>query len=98
MLGVLGELKYLGSYMSDDCKLYVDGESRASQASKSFGRLRSRVFDNHNLALNTKIRVYDAIYLSVILYGSEIWTLYFRRVGMFEKKHMRAPKSILKVT
>ena len=56
-LGVVGNFKYLDSYISDDCKLDVDVESRVSQVSKSFGRLRSRLFDNHHVTLSTKIRV-----------------------------------------
>ena len=68
-LGVVGNFKYLRSYISDDCKLDVDVESRVSQTSKSFGSLRSRVFDNHHPALSAKIRVYDVIRLSVLLYG-----------------------------
>ena len=99
-LGVVGKLKYLGSYISDDYKLDVDVdvESRVTQASKSIGRLHSRIFDNHHLALSTKIRIYDAICLSVLLYGSETWTLYPRQMRMLEKWHMRALRSILKVT
>ena len=97
-LKVVRNFKYLGSYISDDCKLDVDIESRVSQASKSFGRLRNRVFDNHHLNLSTKIRVYNAICLSVLLYGSEAWTLYARQMRILEKWHMRSLRSILKVT
>ena len=69
-----------------------------SQASRAFGRLCERVFQNHNLSLPTKVKVYEAICLSVLLNGSGAWTLYARHIRTLEWWHMRCLKTILGVT
>ena len=97
-LKVANNFKYLGSYLSNDCKLDTEVENRVSQASRAFGRLRDRVFQNHNLSLNTKVKVYEAICLSVLLYGSEAWTLYARHMKNLEMWHVRCLRAILGIT
>ena len=97
-LNVVPSFKYLGSYLSNDFKLDKEVENRMSQASKAFARLRERVFVNHNLSLSTKVKVYEAICLFVLLYGSEAWTLYARHVKVFEMWHIRCLRSILGIT
>ena len=97
-LKVAGNFKYLGSYLSNDCKLDFEVENRVSQASGAFGRLRDRVFHNHNLSLKTKVKVYEAVCLSVLLYGSEGWTLYARHTKILEMWHIRCLRVILGVT
>jgi len=51
-------------------------EHRIKAALSAFGRLTHRVFLNHNLAISTKVSVYKAVCVSVLLYGCEAWTLY----------------------
>ena len=68
--------KYLGSILSSSCDLEPEVQNLVRQASASFGKLRVRVFTNRDLTINTKVRVYVAICLSILLYGSESWTLY----------------------
>ena len=50
---VADSFKYLGSWISCDCKLDTEINNRICQAARAFGRLRDRVFMNHNLALRT---------------------------------------------
>ena len=90
--------KYLGSFISDDCKLDNELNSRISQAARSFGRLQDRVFHNHDLRLPTKIKVYEAICLSTLLYGSESWTPYARQIRTLEAWHIKNLRSILGIT
>ena len=97
-LGLVDNFKYLGSYISSDCRLDDEVENRVSQASRAYGRLRERVFRNHNLSLSTKVKVYEAICLSVLLYGSEAWTLYARQMKTLEMWHMRCLRSVMGVT
>ena len=97
-LQVASSFKYLGAWLSNDCKLDTEINSRICQASRSFGRLQGRVFKNHNLALATKIKVYTAVCLSTLLYGSESWTLYSRHVKMLEAWHIKSLRCILGVT
>jgi len=64
-------------------------------ASSAFGRLTKHVFLNHNLAIPTKVAVYRAVCVSVMLYGCETWTLYRRHIKAFETFHIRSLQSIL---
>ena len=57
--------------------------------------MTTRVFLNHNLAIPTKVAIYRAVCVSVMLYGSETWTLYRRHIKAFEAFHIRSLQSIL---
>ena len=89
--------KYLGSFVTKDCKLQVELTSRIQATSSAFGRLRHRVFDNRDLTISTKIAVYKQCLLPILLYGSETWTLYsyeIRQLRTFQQRHLR---SIMKI-
>ena len=62
------------------------------------GRLQERVFKNHNISLQTKIKVYTAICLSTLLYSSEAWTIYARQMRQLEAWHVKSLRSILGVS
>ena len=79
-LKVVQQFCYLGSILTPTCHIDDDIQARINLASSAFGRLRSRVFENHNLRNLTKGAVYRAVYVSTLLYGAEAWTLY-RRVS-----------------
>jgi hypothetical protein len=56
---------------------------------------QSRTFVILSLSKNIKIRIYKTIILSVVLYGSETWSLALReehRLSMFEKRVLRRDK------
>ena len=90
--------KYLGAHISDDCKLDTEINHRICQASRSLGRLQTRVFKNHNLSIPTKIKVYTAVCLSILLYGSESWTIYARHLKILEAWHIRSLRLVLGIT
>ena len=71
---------YLGSHLSTDLSITRELRSRVSKAATAFGRLERRVWKNRNLQTRTKLAVYKSMVLSVLLYGSETWTLYKRDV------------------
>ena len=50
------------------------------KASMSFGRLRERLENNHNVLIRVKRKIYQAIIMSTLLYGAETWTVYRRHV------------------
>lgn len=90
--------KYLGSHISANCSLDDEISHRIGQANGAYGRLRTKVFENHNLTLNTKTMVYHAVVISALLYGSETWTLYQRQVKLLEQFHMKSLRKLLGVT
>ena len=89
--------KYLGSTISSDGSLDREIESRISKASQALGRLRNKVLSQHNIRLQTKLKVYNAVVLPSLLYGCESWTLYRRHIKKLENFHMRALRSILAI-
>ena len=89
------DFKYLGSILSSSCNVDCEIDNRIRLASASFGKLRTRVFDNHNISTTTKITVYRTICLSVLLYCSETWTVYRYQMRKLEAFHIRCLQSIL---
>ena len=87
---------YLGSILSDDGQLDHEIVSRISKASSSFGSLRERVWNSHDIKLATKIAVYRAVVVSTLLYGAQTWTVYSRHVRQLEAFQQRCLRNILK--
>ena len=80
------------------CTLDTEINNRICQASRALGRLRDRVFKNHNLLLQTKIKVFTAVCLSTLLYGSETWAVYARHLRLLESWQIKSLRFILGVT
>ena len=73
--------------LTSDCYLASEVQKRIQLASADrYGRLSYRVFLNHNLAVATRIAVYKAICVSILLYGCESSVSY--------RRHIRAKPSI----
>ena len=97
-LKTVNSFKYFGSCITNDCKLDTENSNRICQAARSFGRLQTRIFRNHELQMHTKIKVFTAICLSTLLYGSESWTLYPHQMRSLEAWHIKCLRSILGIT
>ena len=85
---------YLGSILSADANADMDISARIAKASSSFGRLSKRLWDDHGIRLDTKVAVYKAVVLSVLLFGCESWTLYRRHIRKLDQFHMRCLRQI----
>ena len=94
-LDVVKEFTYLGSTMTDNLSMDSEISRRIGRATSTLARLSKRVWDNAKLTLNTKMTVYRACVLSVLLYGSESWTLYSRQERRLNTFHMRSLRRIL---
>ena len=88
-LNEVQDFTYLGSIIASNCSLEREVSNRISKASAAFGQLAERMYLNRNLKLPTKIKVYQAIVLSILLYGSETWTLYSKKLSSLNAFHMR---------
>lgn len=91
-LKTVDKFKYLGSYLTNDNKSDVEIQHRIQTASASFGKLRNRVWNNHNLTMQTKIKVFKAVVLTALLYSVETMTLYKRQIKKltsFQTRHLR---------
>jgi len=60
--------------LTSDCDLDNEVQQWVKLASAAFSRLSHCVFLNHNLITTTKVAVYKAICISILLYGCETWT------------------------
>ena len=88
---------YLGSVLSSDYALTNEVYRRIGLASAAFGKLSRRVFKNHNLNLHTKRAVYQAVCLSILLFGCEAWALYRPQFRKLEAFHGTCVQDILGV-
>ena len=89
--------KYLGSYITKDCKLDMEITARIQAASSALGRLRNRVFDCRDLSVETKLKVYNQCIIPQMVYGSETWTLYRHHIKLLRTVQQRHLRSILKI-
>ena len=75
-LPVVDKFCYLGCILTSDAKADEYINSRIAKASAAFDRLRNRLWNEHGIRLDTKISVYVAVVLTILLYGCETWTLF----------------------
>ena len=85
---------YLGSILSTDVNADIDISVCIAKASSSFDRLSKRLWNDHGIWLDTKVAVYKAAVLSVLLFGCESWTLYRRHIRKRDQFHMRCLRQI----
>lgn len=79
---------YLGSIVAKDGSIDSEISARIAKAYAAFGKLSSRLWNEHDVRLGVKVSVYKAVVLSSLLYGAECWTLYRRHVRKFEVFHL----------
>ena len=66
-----------------------------SKASRSFGRLSKRVWQSHSLRLSTKIQIYRAVVVPILLHGAETYVPYRKQIRLLGRFHQRCLRSIL---
>ena len=95
------QFTYLGCTNSSDAKK-IDKEIDSRLANWSQQLLRQTIqtsveqqkFEKQN---KTKIRVYRAVVLTTLLYGSETWVTYQRHICLLERFHQRCLHTILNI-
>ena len=75
-LDVMEDFTYLGSTISRNLSLDAELNTWIGKTVTALPYLAKRVWENSMLTINTKMKVYQACVLSMLLYGSEAWTLY----------------------
>ena len=94
-LQVVPLFRYLGSIVSPSARIDNEILERINKASRAFGRLRGKVFQNKQLRLSTKVQVYAAVCISTLLYGAETWTCYRPHLRQLEQFHINCLQKIL---
>ena len=85
---------YLGSAVNSHALLDDEIVNRIAKASNAFGKLHHRLWNERGIRLETKIKVYKAVVLSTLLFGSEAWTLYRLQINQLDVFHKRCLRSI----
>ncbi|XP_015780242.1 PREDICTED: uncharacterized protein LOC107358129 [Acropora digitifera] len=80
---------YLGSTISRTATIDAEINKRISKASSAFGRLSEKVWERREISLENKLKVYRAVVLTTLLYGSETWTVYRRHEKLLNHFHLR---------
>ena len=71
VLEVTDRFTYLGCTMANNLSLNAGIDKRIARAAAVILKLGKRVWEKHQLTLNTKLKVYQVCVLSTLLYGSE---------------------------
>ena len=93
----MNSFAYLGSTLSRNGSLDAEISRRIAKASTAFGKLEKRVWSDRGITTNTKLSVYEACVLTVLLYGSETWTTYRQHVNLLKKFHQNCIRRILNI-
>ena len=98
VIGHMDAFRYLGSMVTSDGRSSTDVQQLIAAASRAFGCLLRAVFYARDLSIRTKRFIYTTCVLSVLLYGSESWTLLQQDVWRLEKFHHHCIATILGVS
>lgn len=69
---IVNEFCYLGSMITADGGTEIDVEAKISRARAAFGIL-APIWQNSNISLRTKLRIFESNVKSVLLYGCTTW-------------------------
>ena len=87
---------YLGSVVLADGTLDKELNTRIGKAYGAFTSLH-KIWYNRNIQTSTKIRIYKAAVLTVLVYGSEAWTTTQSQDKRVEAFHQRCLRRILRI-
>ncbi|CAH1270907.1 Hypp4507 [Branchiostoma lanceolatum] len=71
---VVDRFCYLGGTTTSDCRSDSDTHLRIGRATAAMASL-DNIWSNRKLSLLTKLRLYNSLVLSILMYGSKSWTL-----------------------
>lgn len=74
-LPVVNRFPYLGDVIARDGSDAAAVDARIESGCKAFGALRGCIFSSSSISAEAKRAVYEAIVLSIALYGCETWSL-----------------------
>ena len=92
------EFRYLGSVATADADDTADVKSRCSAARRAFGALSEKIFRNRSVKLKAKRGAYEALVLSLMLYGCECWALTKADLARLEATHNACVRTICGMT
>jgi hypothetical protein len=91
----VGSFKYLGSMFHATSGLDAELSRRIQLSAAAFWRLKRPFFQQRNLSLGTRMKVYRCLVTSVLLYGSEAWAVTAAQLQRLEVFHHRCLRHIV---
>jgi len=85
---------YLGSIQTSDGYCRSDIARHIGLASSAMSSLNN-IWNTKHLSIQTKVRVYQTLVLSILLYALETWTLLVSDMKAIESFHMKCQRRIL---
>ena len=91
------KFKYLGSILTKNSNLRAEIDRRRALAAAAMKSLSRPLWKRNNISRATKLRIYNASVISILLYGSETWALpkhLAARINGFDSRSLRRIKGI----
>ena len=90
---------YLGSYVTSDSSCDKDCQTRIGKISSVFGRLKS-IWKNRHITIRTtlKVRLYESLVMSTVLYGAELWLLTVAQKKKLEAAHHKFQRRMMGIS
>ena len=91
---IVTKFPYLGDFVAADGTDTLAVEARIAAAGKAFGALRKCLFSSSTITRAAKTAAYEALILSILLYGCESWCLteeLLQRLRVFHAHSACAP-------
>ena len=89
--------KYLGSHLQQTGGLDRELSYRIQLAAAAFNQLQRPFFQQRCIRMRTRMQVYQAMVVSVLLYGSEGWALTSAQLNRLEVLHRTCLRRMLRV-
>ncbi|XP_063676884.1 uncharacterized protein LOC134813127 [Bolinopsis microptera] len=87
---------YLGANISWDGTIDRDLDIRIQRANGAFHQLW-KIWNSRTIRTPTKIRIYKAAVITILLYGAEVWNTTKKQMKRFEVFHLTSLRRILKI-
>ena len=94
-LNAVDKFTYFDKTLTPTVVIDVEVNTRLAKASVAFSRLCKNVWDRRSIATETKIKVYQAVLLTTLLYGCESWTLYQRHARKLKHFYITSLRTLL---
>jgi len=91
---VVEDFCYLGSYLSRTGDCDKECMIRIGKVTSAFGRLVN-IWKSKNISLAVKIRLYESLVISTLLYGAESWPLSVTQTKKLEAAHHKFQRRLL---
>ena len=93
-------VQYLGTVFHRDGNQEAEISNRIEKASRTYYSLSNSIMNMREVTVNTKMKIYKAIYRPILTYGSESWVLTERDVSKIraaEMKYLHGVRGITKL-